>query len=110
MSMTMLSKTLTTLIVQGCRRNISTTATCHWMGVGQGSRMPDYWKKKKKYRPHPWDKRFPVRKEDVSPDKPGGSKEMAEVLPEESEFTVFFVLLFKFIFPFNFQDHCIDHY
>ncbi|KAK3798143.1 hypothetical protein RRG08_057875 [Elysia crispata] len=31
----------------------------------------------------PWDKRFPVRAEDVSPDKTGGSKEMAKALPED---------------------------
>ncbi|RUS80764.1 hypothetical protein EGW08_011487 [Elysia chlorotica] len=31
----------------------------------------------------PWDKRFPVRAEDVAPDKKGGSKEMEEALPED---------------------------
>ncbi|GFR72645.1 39S ribosomal protein L41, mitochondrial [Elysia marginata] len=30
----------------------------------------------------PWDKRFPVRAEDVSPDKKGGSEEMEKALPE----------------------------
>ncbi|XP_059154207.1 uncharacterized protein LOC131939742 [Physella acuta] len=30
----------------------------------------------------PWDERFPVRKEDVTPDKKGGSRKMAQVLPE----------------------------
>ncbi|GFO07995.1 39S ribosomal protein l41, mitochondrial [Plakobranchus ocellatus] len=31
----------------------------------------------------PWDKRFPVRKEDVEPHKKGGSEEMAKALPED---------------------------
>ncbi|KAI8775224.1 39S ribosomal protein L41 mitochondrial [Biomphalaria glabrata] len=31
----------------------------------------------------PWDKRFPVREEDVGPDAKGGSVEMAEALPEQ---------------------------
>ena len=40
----------------------------------------------------PWDKRFPVRAEDVSPDKTGGSEEMAKALPEDSECCVIFLL------------------
>ena len=47
---------------------LSTTAAVH----GRRSREP-------------WDKRFPVRAEDVSPDKEGGSEEMAKALPEDSE-------------------------
>ncbi|XP_059138463.1 large ribosomal subunit protein mL41-like [Physella acuta] len=61
----MLPATRANIILLLLKRNIS-TSTCL---CGAKTRKP-------------WDERFPVRKEDVSPDKRGGSRKMAQVLPE----------------------------
>jgi len=46
-------------------------------------RLPEYYKVKKLFRPHPWDRRYSPRAEEVGPDMLYGHKELVELLPEK---------------------------
>ena len=85
LDMSLLTRVSTPLVKCG-RCGISTSSSRLWRGVKAKGNLPDYLKKQQGYVPHPWDKRFPVRYEEVSPDKHGGSEEMARLLPDKGRY------------------------